>query len=176
MYTSLCAIRSWNWNWKLTQDNFLIEHWIQRTHRCSAVRCWPWGIYSSWLASRDLGTTRSSYLAWVGPVVRASNLSQNTIHPMLLERFTKISPLHILPGQDQATTQITYNTNRQRHNLDGINQWITLKEMLYTLNMLKKSISLERGCIHPVVFAMHLDECKMNIEMITYWRVSARNM
>ena len=70
MYTSLCAIRSWNWNWKLTQDNFLIEHWIQRTHRCSAVRCWPWGIYSSWLASRDLGTTRSSYLAWVGPVVR----------------------------------------------------------------------------------------------------------
>ena len=68
MYTSLCAIRSWNWNWKLTQDNFLIEHWIQRTHRCSAVRCWPWGIYSSWLASRDLGTTRSSYLAWVGPV------------------------------------------------------------------------------------------------------------
>ena len=69
MYTSLCAIRSWNWNWKLTQDNFLIEHWIQRTHRCSAVRCWPWGIYSSWLASRDLGTTRSSYLAWVGPVL-----------------------------------------------------------------------------------------------------------
>ena len=69
MYTSLCAIRSWNWNWKLTQDNFLIEHWIQRTHRCSAVRCWPWGIYSSWLASRDLGTTRSSYLAWVGPVM-----------------------------------------------------------------------------------------------------------
>ena len=71
MYTSLCAIRSWNWNWKLTQDNFLIEHWIQRTHRCSAVRCWPWGIYSSWLASRDLGTTRSSYLAWVGPVLHA---------------------------------------------------------------------------------------------------------
>ena len=70
MYTSLCAIRSWNWNWKLTQDNFLIEHWIQRTHRCSAVRCWPWGIYSSWLASRDLGTTRSSYLAWVGPVLQ----------------------------------------------------------------------------------------------------------
>ena len=73
MYTSLCAIRSWNWNWKLTQDNFLIEHWIQRTHRCSAVRCWPWRIYSSWLASRDLGTTRSSYLAWVGPVV-ATNI------------------------------------------------------------------------------------------------------
>ena len=69
MYISLCAIRSWNWNWKLTQDNFLIERWIQPTHRCSAVRCWPWRVFSSWLASRDLGTTRSSYLAWVGPVL-----------------------------------------------------------------------------------------------------------
>ena len=74
MYISLCAIRSWNWNWKLTQNHFLIERWIQRTHRCSAVRCWPWGVFSSWLASRDLGTTRSSYLAWVGPVVRLSLL------------------------------------------------------------------------------------------------------
>ena len=27
------------------------------------------GVFSSWLASRDLGTTRSSYLAWVGPVI-----------------------------------------------------------------------------------------------------------
>ena len=26
-------------------------------------------VFSSWLASRDLGTARSSYLAWVGPVV-----------------------------------------------------------------------------------------------------------
>ena len=34
-----------------------------------AVRCWPWGVFSSWLASRHLGTARSSYLAWVGPVV-----------------------------------------------------------------------------------------------------------
>ena len=44
MYISLCAIRSWNWNWKLTQDHFLIERWIQRIHRCSAVRCWPCSI------------------------------------------------------------------------------------------------------------------------------------
>ena len=34
-----------------------------------AVRCWPWGVFSSWLASRDLGTARSSYLEWVRPVV-----------------------------------------------------------------------------------------------------------
>ena len=74
MYISLCAIRSWNWNWKLTEDIFLIERWIQRTHRCSAVRCWPWGVFSSWLASRDLGTTRSSYLAWVGPVDTAAGI------------------------------------------------------------------------------------------------------
>ena len=32
--------------------------------------CWPWGVFSSWLASRDLGTTRSSYLAWMGPVIQ----------------------------------------------------------------------------------------------------------
>ena len=38
-------------------------------HRCSAVRSWPWRVFSSWLASRDLGTTRSSYLAWVGSVI-----------------------------------------------------------------------------------------------------------
>ena len=34
-----------------------------------AVRCWPWGVFSQWLASRDIGTARSSYLAWVEPVV-----------------------------------------------------------------------------------------------------------
>ena len=45
MYISSCSIRSWNWNRKLKQDHFLIEHWIQRTHRCPAVRCWPWVYY-----------------------------------------------------------------------------------------------------------------------------------
>ena len=33
-----------------------------------AVRCWPWEVFSSWLASRDLGTARSSFLARVGSV------------------------------------------------------------------------------------------------------------
>ena len=86
MYISLCAIRSWNWNWKLTQDNFLIERWIQLTHRCSAVRCWPWGIFRSWLASRDLGTTRPSYLAWVGPVLKTHNCAH--IHCENIARHT----------------------------------------------------------------------------------------
>ena len=40
-----------------------------------AVRCWPWEVFSSWLASRDLGTARSSYLAWVGPVMWSTGLS-----------------------------------------------------------------------------------------------------
>ena len=26
----------WNWNWKSTQDHYLIKRWSQRTHRCSA--------------------------------------------------------------------------------------------------------------------------------------------
>ena len=34
-------------------------------------RRWAWGMFSSWLASRDLGTERCSYLARVGPVVRS---------------------------------------------------------------------------------------------------------
>ena len=34
-----------------------------------AVHCWPWGVFGSWLASRNLSTARSSYLAWVGPVL-----------------------------------------------------------------------------------------------------------
>ena len=54
MYVGLYAICVWNWNWWLTQDHFLIKHWSQRTHRCSAVRCWPWVVFSSWLASHDL--------------------------------------------------------------------------------------------------------------------------
>ena len=36
--------------------------------------CWPWGVFSSWLASRDLDTTRSSYLARVGSVYQTNPL------------------------------------------------------------------------------------------------------
>ena len=68
MYISSCSIRSWNWNRKLLQDNFLIEHWIQRTHRCPAVRCWPW-VYSLGMVSRySTIEVRDTNLAWVGPV------------------------------------------------------------------------------------------------------------
>ena len=62
MYISSCSIRSWNWNRKLTQDHFLIEHWIQRTQRCPAARCWPW-VYSLVLVSR-YSTVRSETLTW----------------------------------------------------------------------------------------------------------------
>ena len=36
MYVGSYAICVLNWNWWLTQDHFLIRHWSQRTHRCSA--------------------------------------------------------------------------------------------------------------------------------------------
>ena len=36
MYVGLYAICVWNWNWRLTQHHFLMKHWSQRTHRCSA--------------------------------------------------------------------------------------------------------------------------------------------
>ena len=62
MYISSCSIRSWNWNRKLTQDHLLIEHWIQRTQRCPAARCWPW-VYSLVLVSR-YSTVRSETLTW----------------------------------------------------------------------------------------------------------------
>ena len=32
----LYAICVWNWHWWLTQDHFLIKHWSQHKHRCSA--------------------------------------------------------------------------------------------------------------------------------------------
>ena len=28
------------------------------------ARCWPWGVFSSWLASRNLGTVRSNYYTY----------------------------------------------------------------------------------------------------------------
>ena len=62
MYIISFSIRSWNWNRKLTQDHFLIEHWIQRTQRCPAARCWPW-VYSLVLVSR-YSTVRSETLTW----------------------------------------------------------------------------------------------------------------
>ena len=68
MYVSLYVICVWNWNWKLIQDHFLIKHLSQRTHRCYAPVA---GLeeYSAHDATRDLGKTRSSYLARVGSVI-----------------------------------------------------------------------------------------------------------
>ena len=42
---------------------------LKSAHRSLlSSHCWPWGVFSSWLASRDLGTARSSYLVRVGPM------------------------------------------------------------------------------------------------------------
>ena len=55
--------------------------WNIKTRSCSnqalksaqpsllSSRCWPWGVFSSWLASCDLRAACSSYLAIVGTVV-----------------------------------------------------------------------------------------------------------
>ena len=129
---------------------------------------------------------------------------------MLLERFTKISPLHVYlqnkikphirwrlyyhyhqwsVGQKHLNTGLHVGflkkiiSNQEKTKQTGqkyivkkrkkcdvqsyhpwwvtmIHQWIISKEMLYTLNlfMLKHFISLQRDCIHSVVFAMHLNE------------------
>ena len=60
MYVALYAICVWNWNWWLTQDHFLIKHWNQCTHRCSAPVVGLEG-YSLGLVSR-YSTVRSGTL------------------------------------------------------------------------------------------------------------------
>ena len=62
MYVGSYAICVLNWNWWLTQDHFLIKHWSQRTHRCSA-RVVGLEEYSLGLVSR-YSTVRSGTLTW----------------------------------------------------------------------------------------------------------------
>ena len=62
MYVGWYAICVLNWNWWLTQDRFLIKHWIQRTHRCQA-RVVGLEDYSLVLDSR-YSTVRSGTLTW----------------------------------------------------------------------------------------------------------------
>ena len=63
MYVGSYAICVLNWNWWwLTQDHFLIKHWSQRTHRCSA-RVVGLEEYSLMLVSR-YSTVRSGTLTW----------------------------------------------------------------------------------------------------------------
>ena len=67
MYVGLYAICVWNWNWWLTQNHFLIKHWSQRTHRCSAVRCLPWEVIGAGQPLQH-GEVRDTNLAWVRAV------------------------------------------------------------------------------------------------------------
>ena len=62
MYVGSYAICVLNWNWLLTQDHFVIKHWSQRTHRCSA-RVVGLEEYSLVLVSR-YSTVRSGTLTW----------------------------------------------------------------------------------------------------------------
>ena len=74
----LYAIWVWNWNWWLTQDHFLIKHWSQRTHRCSAVRCWPWGVFIGAGQQLQHGEVRDTNLAWVRPVINTASCMPHT--------------------------------------------------------------------------------------------------
>ena len=62
MYVGPYAICVLNWNWLLTQNHFLIEHWNQHTHCCSA-RVVGLEEYSLVLVSR-YSTVRSGTLTW----------------------------------------------------------------------------------------------------------------
>ena len=53
----------------------LFNQALKSAHRSLfSSRSWPWGVFSSWLASRDLGTVRSSYLAGVEPMHRLTSV------------------------------------------------------------------------------------------------------
>ena len=62
MYVDLYVICVWNWNWWLTQDHFLIKHWSQCSHRCSApvvgLEDYSLGLVSSY------STAKSGTLIW----------------------------------------------------------------------------------------------------------------
>ena len=62
MYVGFYAICVWNCNWWFTQDHFLIKHWSQHKHRCSAPVV-GFEEYSLWLVSR-YSTVRPETLTW----------------------------------------------------------------------------------------------------------------
>ena len=66
-------------------------------------RCWPWGVFSSRLASRDLGTARSSYLVRVGPMVR----------DMLLEASAFVRPIYGALRPISISNKISYRNISQ---------------------------------------------------------------
>ena len=103
---------------------------MQPTHRCAAVHCWPWEVFSSWLTSRDLGTTRFSYLAWVGPVP-SNNIGENVI------QFSSSMVATPVPG-------ISYNWNL-RNQLEAkidteseAGNWCVFKDMFFLFALLRK--------------------------------------
>ena len=81
MYVGLYAICVCNWNWKLTQDHFLIKHWSQHTHRCSApvvaleeYSAHDWRAATS--VQRAPGTCRAYGLAACAPPLFLSSTLQ----------------------------------------------------------------------------------------------------
>ena len=50
----------------------MVSIWLKTKNLLSPTTdaCWPWRVFSSWMASRNRGTTPSGYLVWVEPVVQ----------------------------------------------------------------------------------------------------------
>ena len=61
MYVGSYVICALNWNWWLTQNHFLIKHWSQHTHRCSARVV---GLEYSLVLVSPYNTVRSGTLTW----------------------------------------------------------------------------------------------------------------
>ena len=77
------------------------------------VCCWPWGVFSSWLASRNLGTARSSYLVSVGPVVATMRSWRDTLVRRRASQSLLWQALVIRQGRR------SWATSRSRHNMSA---------------------------------------------------------
>ena len=99
MYVGLYVICVWNWNWWLTQDHFLIKHWSQRTHRCSAVRCWPWVFIGAGQPLQH-GEVKDTNLAWLRPV---GQTTPREMSPLLISWLRCLRNQHVFNLQKNTT-------------------------------------------------------------------------
>ena len=92
----LYAICVSNWNLRLTRDHFLTKHWSPHTHRCSAVHCWPWGVFIGAGQPLQHGEVRDTNLAWVRPSCGLSNSHSSTIAIGLFSYLSLIADLQCI--------------------------------------------------------------------------------
>ena len=71
----------------------LFNQALKSAHRSLfSFRCWPWGVFSSWQASRALGIARFSYLARVRPMVWIHQHTKfQALAPSVLQKTLKLT-------------------------------------------------------------------------------------